>query len=242
MLIALALAPIATLTACSAGDGTVVTLASLTASPVSAATSHDTSAQSGSGAPGVDVAFSGSVPANPQPGQCPLLADDLVATFDGAPMEIANRGGYDDTGWGDSGCDGFDLRLDNATPHAGESTIVIHDATATWTIAGNDLLTDDLALVTAVAPGTSATVTWRSAPSIDTAYAQLTSGPNGNDVQSETPTTAGDAITIAITAATPGSATLTINAERTAPPTHCDGPSSCTIGVLAGADFAVTVP
>ena len=228
------------LTACGL-EGTPVTLAQLSGSTVRVE-ANDTSTLLRGPVPardsitrGVNVTFYGPfVTSKSAAANCAIVNDDLSATFDGAAMTVVSQGGYSI----DDGCAPVELNLAEVTPRPGQvSSLLIRDSTAVWTIEGTDLLTNDFTLTPPTAVGEPAIITWPSAVTIDTEYVQIID--SAHTITQELGTLHGNVVTADLTAAVAGPATVTIEADRTAFATRCDGPARCDISVDAGADFSL---
>ncbi len=235
-LVVFALLPLA---ACDSGDGKPTTLAELSTSQITMGTGNTSSLLATAKGPQVQLEFFGPPVTTATADDCVVLSADATATFDGIPMTYASRGGYQPA-IDDPTCAGIQFTLDSATTQPGQlSTIVIRDASATWTIEARDLLTNDFALQSPVVPGAPATIAWASAPSIDNAFVQVLRSRGAYAVQSDG-TIAGNAVSFDIPQSDFGTGTLSIDASRTAIATRCDGPASCSITVAGGADFPIT--
>jgi hypothetical protein len=183
------------------------------------------------------------------PADCPTIASDAIATFDGLRLTVDDEGGWDAPIDGGSACHPIRLSLATAPAAPGQlSQLVIRDAATTWTVEAKDLLTNDFAVLPAP-PAGHVQIAWASASMVDGAYAQFVDAagtlrfagakdgyPNGVAVA-----VAGNAVDIAIPPGATGTGTLSLNAWRT-PQASCDGPTGCDVELSAGADLAMTLP
>jgi hypothetical protein len=195
-----------------------------------------------SGSPAVHVAISSA-------DRCATLADDVVATFDGHPMTLTVNGGTVDTFEGPD-CQAIELVLATAPALPGQvSTFTLADATATWTVSGKDLLTNDLVTTSALAPGGHATVAWTSATQIAAAYVEFDNQYQDVQFAAQLPdlstepagSITDNVIHFDIPPGVSGYGTLHLDANRTPAAVACDGPATCALSVSAAADFTATI-
>jgi hypothetical protein len=148
---------------------------------------------------------------------CPTLADNVVATFDGQPMDVA-RGGYDLDG---SGCYPIAFWF-NSAPMAAilsyeaetkTSQLVVADPGTTWNIQTTRLLSNDFEI-----DATASQIVWEDVTSITSAQ-----------VSNSEAIIVGNAIDY-----TPGAMIDWVNAYAHPVPTLCAGPALCTVD-LSGA-------
>lgn len=156
---------------------------------------------------------------------CPQLADDVVARFDGQPMQIA-RGGNAQNG---AGCWPIAFWFDTmpATAVAGfentstSSQLVVHDATATWNIDTTTMFQNNFQIDAA-----NAKITWF-------------------DVQTITSATIAPLVPVTIQGNTilypPGTVVEYVDAYAHPAVTRCDGPGVCNVD-LEGARKLTTTP
>jgi hypothetical protein len=157
---------------------------------------------------------------------CPMLAEEVSATFDGVPMDVS-RGGYAETS---DGCYpiGFTIspsRLDGvATYEAGSANtdLVIEDKTTRWTIASTRLFTNQFDIDTA-----GSRIVWQNVTAITSA--QLTPAVA---VQIE-----GNIIHYP-----PGTNVTAVSAYAHPLPTKCDGPGQCLVDLQGAHAFQPTPP
>ena len=234
-------------------DHDPVPLASMTRTSVAVIASNDAPRiDPGTSSPAVTAQLDTSPVGDAgDPADCPTIASDATATFDGLPFTLDDAGGWDAPIDGTSACHAIRWSLATASARPGESSqMVIRDGATTWTIEAKDLLTNDF-VVQPSAPAGHAQIAWASAPVIDDgAYVQfmdaagtlvfagaLDGYPNGVPV-----TVTGNVVDVATPAGTARAGTLSINAARTPQATRCDGPAACGLLVSAGADLALTLP
>jgi len=143
---------------------------------------------------------------------CPLIGENVVATFDGANMHVT-RGGYDTNA---SGCYPIAFSFDSmpeATVAAYEATkgseLVVADASATWTVDTVKLFANDL-----INDPASSQIVWEDVTSIsgaELAGASITS-IQGNQINYQT---------------VAGVRSVQAHSHPTA--SRCDGPGSCAV-------------
>lgn len=180
------------------------------------------------------------------PGDCPTIANDAIAVFDGQLLTLEDAGGWDAPIDGSSLCHAIQWSLATA-PIGAPSQLEIADVSTTWTVATPDLLAADFATVATPPPG-HVQIAWANAAAIEGAYVQFTDAagtlvfagavdgyPGGVAVA-----VAGNVIDVTLPPGATGSGTLSINAWRT-PSASCTGPAECTLAVTAGADLAMTL-
>ena len=148
-------------------------------------------------------------------GDCPMLREDLFATFDGQPMNVA-RGGYATNA---TGCYPIGFWFDPmpaaalATFESGHSIsqLEVIDPSAVWHIDATPLFTEASAFVDNPA---SATITWNGVATITTAETSpiVPVTISGNTIKYPA-----------------GTAINWVSARSHPVPTRCDGPESCTI-------------
>ena len=180
---------------------------------------------------------------------CPTLANDVSATYDGQPMVRVAAGGVASSFEGPD-CGDIAFSLDTAAANPGQpSAFVLHDATATWTVSGLDLLTDDVSTSSALSHGQLATVTWPSAPTIASAYIEFDNRYGDLQFSAQLPDFAtpasgaivGNTLQFPVPATTAGYGTLVVHGSRTPEVLRCDGPASCTLAVSVAKELAVTI-
>lgn len=237
---------IALVSSACAPQGTRTTLAQLSTSSVTVAANYTSTSLIGP-VPArdtitrdVNVEFFGPYsPSVSRSANCAVVDDDLSGTLDGAPLTVVSSGGFENS-VDDGECDAVELDLKAVTPHPKQvSSLVVRDSSAVWTIEVKDLLTNDFTFAAPTTVDEPAIITWPSAVHIDEAYVQIID--SNHNVTDELGTLTGNVITADLSAVT-GPATVTIEADRTATATRCDGPAACNISIDAGADFAVTLP
>jgi hypothetical protein len=152
---------------------------------------------------------------------CPVLGDDVVATFDGEPMAVA-RGGYDTdahgcypiafwmTSFPADRIASWELRGAQVGSQAG-SALKIQDATATWTVSPTRLFTNEL-----VVDAAASRLVWQDIPEISTArlVPSVDVKIQGNSIYYP-----------------PGTVITYADAYAHPTPTQCDGPTTCTVNV-----------
>jgi hypothetical protein len=182
------------------------------------------------------------------PSDCPTISDSAVVTFDGLPLQLLDEGGWDAPIDGGSECHAISLSLDSAPPRPGQlSQLQIKDASATWTIEGPDLLTDDLTLTTPTAghakiTATAYPITYAYVQFINAAGALQFWGTSSGGYPGSPPVTLADQVAdIVIPAGTTGDGTLSINVTHDPIVSRCEGPTTCTVTVGIGSDFATTL-
>ena len=152
---------------------------------------------------------------------CPVLADDVSATFDGQPM-LMTHGGYDTDA---SGCYPIAFWF-NDVPMASlmgferttnASELVVHDSSATWTIDTVKLFANDFLIDSA-----NAQVLWTDVSAITSAQVF----PGGVTKIS------GNAISY-----TPGTQLQYVQALAHPIPTRCDGPGVCLVNLEGSRNF-----
>jgi hypothetical protein len=153
--------------------------------------------------------------------ECPVLGDDVVATFNGEPMRVS-RGGYDVTSRGcypiafwfetlPSDVMGVERRLD-------ASQLVVEDASASWHVDTTRLFAQDFTLDTA-----ASRIVWNDVEQISTARVAPVVA-----IEIE-----GNAI-----AFPPGTNITWVDARAHPAATRCEGPSICTVDLESARDFA----
>jgi hypothetical protein len=162
---------------------------------------------------------------------CPVLGDDVVATFDGEPMTVA-RGGYDTDA---RGCYPIAFSMTSFSPDriaawelrsvqvgAQGSEMKIQDATATWTISPTRLFTNDL-----VVDAAASRLVWQDIPEISTAriVPSVDVKIQGNSIYYP-----------------PGTVITYADAYAHPAPTLCDGPTSCLVNVERVRQFGPVNP
>lgn len=157
---------------------------------------------------------------------CPTLAEDVTAQFDGQAMRVY-RGGYDTVS---GGCYPIAFQFDDlpmASITAWERTtsgsqLVVHDASATWKIQTGNLYRDDFVIDSA-----QSRVVWNDVSQITTATIEP-------EVQFQIDHNA---------IVYPAGTALTF-VDATAHPTtsRCDGPSVCTIDLEGNRQFGPINP
>ena len=180
---------------------------------------------------------------------CPTLAEDVTATYDGQPMGLVAAGGVTEFFEGpDCGKISFELATAPANPGQ-PSTFVLHDATATWTVSGLDLLTNDINPTSALLHGQLATIAWPSAPTITGAFVEFDNRYGAAQFSEQLPdfaptaagTIVGNTLLLTLPATVAGYGTLAVSASRVSEPIRCDGPASCGLSVTVRKDLAVTI-
>ena len=152
---------------------------------------------------------------------CPVIGDDVTATFDGVPMNVT-RGGYDTTA---DGCYPIAFWIspkqisDVTTYEAGaaSSDMIIEDASARWTVSSTRLFANQFAIDNA-----KSQIVWQDVTAITTAQT--------NPVVPIKIT--GNVITYAA-----GTDILSVSAYAHPTPTRCEGPGGCLVDLSAGHDF-----
>ncbi len=152
---------------------------------------------------------------------CPLLGDDVTATFDGLPMNIS-RGGIAETS---DGCYpiAFSISPDQISGamayEAGSSSsdLIIEDASARWTIASTRLFANDFVIDTV-----NSQITWQNVSAITTAQT--------------TPAVpikiSGNVISYAA-----GTDIASVSAYAHPIPMRCDGPGGCLVDLSGAHEF-----
>ncbi|HTR53126.1 MAG TPA: hypothetical protein VMJ10_20665 [Kofleriaceae bacterium] len=158
------------------------------------------------------------------PGACPLIGNDVAATFDGANMQVL-RGGPDTDA---SGCYPiafwFDVlpsaMVNNFEVATTRSELVVADASATWTIDTVKLFANDF-----VVDQNAATITWADVASISDAQVQPPAAVQiaGNVIHFP----AGDTI-------------AAVQAHSTPATSRCDGPQVCSVDLEGGRQLIAT--
>ncbi len=180
---------------------------------------------------------------------CPTLAEDVAATYDGQPLARVAAGGVTEAFEGPD-CSEISFELAAAPANPGQpSTFVLHDATATWTVSGLDLLTNDINPTSALSHGQLATIAWPSAPTITGAYIEFDNRYGDAQFAEQLPDVAptaagaivGNTLQLTLPATVAGYGTLAVSASRVPEPIRCDGPASCALSVSIRKDLAVTI-
>jgi hypothetical protein len=159
-------------------------------------------------------------------GGCPLLGDDVQATFDGQPMQVA-RGGYDTDS---SGCWPIAFWFDKPPMNSingferdtNSSQLVVKDASAAWSVNTSRLFANDF-----VIDAVNSQIIW-------TDVAQITSASIAPATHYEIH---GNAIVY-----TPGATIEWVDALAHPVPTLCDGPAVCTVNLEGARDWTITNP
>lgn len=173
------------------------------------------------GAPTVEIVANGQVNVllniPTKSGDCPVMSEQLTATYDGAPMRVS-RGGYDTTSnscypiafWFDAppvaAIDGFE-KTTNSTQ------LQLADESATWKMQTSKLFADDFVDDTA-----NHRVVWEDVSAITTAELS----------PSQAVAIQGNAIIYA-----PGGEVDWVSAHAHPTASTCDGPGQCTVDVDA---------
>jgi hypothetical protein len=152
---------------------------------------------------------------------CPLLGDDVTATFDGLPMNIS-RGGYAETA---DGCYpiAFSISPDQAggamAYEAGTSSsdLIIEDASARWTISSTRLFANQFTIDAA-----NSQITWQDVTAITTAQTTPVVPIRIN----------GNVISYAA-----GTDIISVSAYAHPTPMRCEGPGGCLVDLSAAHDF-----
>ncbi len=148
-------------------------------------------------------------------GGCPVLGDDVGATFDGQPM-MMTHGGYDTNA---SGCypiafwfDAMPMGAINGFERASNSSqLVVKDASATWSVNTSRLFANDF-----VVDSANSQIVWTDVAQISSARVSPAVSFN---IQ-------GNAIVY-----TPGATIEYVDALAHPVPTLCDGPAVCTVNL-----------
>jgi len=157
---------------------------------------------------------------------CPLIGQDVVATFDGQNMKVL-RGGPDTDA---SGCYPIAFWFDplpEATLATAEvattrAELVVADASATWTIDTVKLFANDF-----VVDQNASTITWTDVTSITNATVQpaATIQIEGNVIHYP-----------------PGSQIASVQARAVPTASRCAGPQQCTVNLEGGRQLIPTPP
>jgi hypothetical protein len=180
---------------------------------------------------------------------CPTLDDGVIATFDGQPMSLVSAGGEETSFYDGTTCTAIQFDLVGAAnkPRGTVSTLRIVDGRGTtWTVEGQDLMTDDLALVTPPVTGQDAVVSWTIADDIESADADLWLG--GHDVSWSNGVLAdpalainGNTVRIPIPSMVSGMGIFSIEVDWNPVATRCEGPAGCSLEMTASKNFPVSL-
>lgn len=194
---------------------------------------------------GVRVELSSTAQAivTPERGDCATLGPDVTAVLDGVPLRLDDPGGYDDGGWDEGAhahCNGALFSLHQAESlyvvHA-DSTLVLRDASVTWTIEAKDLFANDFVIGADPAHGI-VPITWTSADTEFRAWATRVGA--ADRFESDYVTSHGNVIDVP--PGPPGSSSFAIGiaAERAVHATRCDGPLQCELSTYVNALLPTT--
>lgn len=155
---------------------------------------------------------------------CPLLAEDVHATFDGIPMEVS-RGGFAETA---DGCYpiAFSIlpsRLSGVAAYeagTANTDLVIEDQSARWTVASTRLFTNQFEIDAA-----SSRIVWQNVSAITSAQLEpaVTVQIEGNIIHYP-----------------PGTNVVSVSAYAHPIPTKCDGPGLCLVDLQGAHAFKST--
>jgi hypothetical protein len=178
---------------------------------------------------------------------------NATAAFDGVPLEVDDPGTFLDTSEGPD-CKDIVLGLANPPMRAGQSqSLVVSDASHTWTIAGTNLFGANFVTSDALVSNRQVAITWTDAQSVTSApdsfvelhdaagalkWTTFLSGSHAPPVVDDPSalTIAGNVLDIALPILASGDV-LSLGAERVVAVDTCDGPASCSITSNAGSDF-----
>ncbi len=157
---------------------------------------------------------------------CPLLGDDVEATFDGIPMDVA-RGGESDTF---DGCYPIAFSISKMPVAAAQtfeqsssgSNLIIADGSTHWTVASTKMFSNDFTVDAA-----NSQVIWQDVKAISEASL----------VPTVPFTLDGNAIKYP-----KGTVIETVNAYAHPTPSVCTGPSQCLVDLAGTRDFQPTPP
>jgi hypothetical protein len=184
--------------------------------------------------------------------QCPKVGDDVTATLNGKGLGLAENGGFRRRKGGDMYCEPPRFEGSGITL-SGDLTVVLHDASATWTVVSPGALRTvnavwDQPANGAMVPGQRAAI--RLQPSFGTiTYARVGFVPTGASTSSffvEYPgadalLSAGSlSFSVSATAAA-SSGSLHVTAALDVPTSQCDGPSGCKIQTGVDSTIAASV-
>ncbi len=174
-------------------------------------------------------------------GDCTIVGPDVTAEIDGVAMKNA----YNDRAPGDvidsPDCNLARFEVQNAPTTRGTSTVTIHDATATWTITGDNMFANDFAVVGTPVEGAHAHVMWTDGGPIDAgAAAQLWQTP-GNGAITLDVAAHDNELDVRLPRGVSGESKLAVNAARTIAPARCEGPGSCGITLVGTEMLDVTI-
>jgi hypothetical protein len=153
---------------------------------------------------------------------CPVLGDDVVATFNGERMRVA-RGGYDLTA---NGCYPIAFWFDALPPtvavaerRLSASQLLVADASASWQVDTTRLFGDDFELDTAASH-----IIWHD---VDTIAAARIAPAVPIEVTNN------------VIAFPPGTDVTWVDARANPAATRCDGPALCTVFLESAHDFTL---
>ena len=156
-------------------------------------------------------------------GDCPLLADDAAATFDGMPMQVA-RGG---TAQQSNACypiafwfDQFpEAQVQGAERTTSASQLVVLDKSAEWRVDTGSMFTADF-----VNDAATSTITWTNVKTITSAevYPQAQVTISGNTISYPK-----------------GSTVTYVDAVSHPDATRCEGPAQCTVFLEGQHDWTI---
>lgn len=157
---------------------------------------------------------------------CPLIGEDVVATFDGHPMHVA-RGGRDEVS---DGCYPIAFwisprDIDGIITYeqgASSSEVVIEDASARWSVGSTRLFGNTFTIDAA-----KSTVTWQE-------VSQVTSAQLNPSVPV---TISGNVISYP-----PGTDVVSVDAYAHPKPTRCEGPGTCLVDLSGARNFKGNAP